>query len=122
VNREEEIALIIEHKVQGSVSLQCTFTIAVEGMNVILSQGKYVLKDEILISSAEEVKIPITSEKVPLNYELWLVQDGVFLRCAGPSEFAPKVENPIDKLAWFTVPPGTTNLTSVDINLLRVVN
>lgn len=113
--------MIIENVVQGSLETNLhSFTFASEGMNLIMSAGSYVQMLAIKATEDESTTIPLDTPEEDTHYEVWLSGSELCILTRTDSTAFGEVVNPIDKLAWFTIPSGATSLDDVEINTIRM--
>jgi hypothetical protein len=115
--------MINEITVLGSRSTTLhDFTLEQVGMDLVFSNGSYVQNNTQRFTTDLGAKVTIPSPTSDTHYEVWLNDVGlVILSRSGADEFG-EVVNPIDRLAWFTVPANATSLDGVEINFVRVVS
>jgi hypothetical protein len=98
------------------------FTLVQVGMDLLFSNGSYVQNNAQRFTTDLGAKVTIPSPTSDTHYEVWLNDVGlVILSRSGSDEFG-EVINPIDRLAWFTVPANATTLDNVEINFVKVVS
>lgn len=114
--------MIIEHIVKGSKETSShSFSVSVNGMNLIVTKGSYFLNNTEKIKSDNDVSITIDSPTEDTHYELWLSETGLQVLSRTDSENFDTVENSIDRLAWFTISANETDLNNTEINFVKVV-
>jgi hypothetical protein len=114
--------LIQEIIVKGSKSTTFhDFTITTNGLNLILSKGHYVLNNVERIKSDIDVTITLDSPTEDTHYEVWLSETGLQVLSRTDSENFDVVNNPIDRLLWFTISANETDLNNTEINFVKVV-
>jgi hypothetical protein len=115
--------VITEHFVRGS-SDTCihNFSLHVEGMRITFSNGKYIANNSVLFESESGATIEIPSRENEAKYEIWLASEGLALLSKTESEEFGYVEDPIDRLVWFTVPANVQTLDHVEIHFVKVVD
>lgn len=111
--------MISIHTVKGSVKTSLhDFTVEQVDMKLII-YGTYYTQSEI-IKFIDELhagtEIVIDTPLVDTHYEIWLNSDGIVVLNRNDSQEFGKVINPIDRLAWFTVPANTTSLNEITIH------
>jgi hypothetical protein len=98
------------------------FTLEHVGMDLTFSSGSYVQGNTEKFTTDLGATVNIPSPTSDTHYEVWLNDVGlVILSRSGADEFGVVV-NPIDKLAWFTVPANTTTLDDVEITFRKLVS
>lgn len=113
--------MIVEHICKGNKSTTLhNFVWSQTGMTVGITSGTYTQQNVVLYSSTTGANVTIPTPTVQTYYEIWLSNSGlaVLSRTDG-QQFGP-VTNPIDRLAWFTVPANTTTLDNVNIDVVRM--
>ena len=113
--------MIVENVVKGSLETTLhNFTFASEGMNLILSAGSCVQKMAIKLTEHETTIIPLEVPDEDTHYEVWLTDSGLCILNWTDSTLFGEVVEPIDKIAWFTLPAGALSLDNVEINVRRM--
>lgn len=113
--------MIIENIVKGSKNTSFhDFEIGVSGMDLTVSKGSYFQAEQEKIKSDNDVVIPISSPTETTHFEMWITETGIQILTRTDSENFAIVDNPIDRLAWFTVPTNTVDLNGVDIHIIKV--
>lgn len=109
--------MIVERIVHGSIETSLhDFEFKTENMNLIISTGSYYQAGIKRYSKDDETVITIPQKNEPSYYEVWLTESGLLL-----IEGFSVVENPIDRLGWFSVEAETINLNEVEIYFVKVV-
>lgn len=116
--------MIIERNVNGNKKTSYhNFILSQIGMTISISKGEYYRGDQTLLSSdmGTSFDVPVPTEDA--DYQVWLTTEGVHVYVS-PANQPVNTDDPtklIDKIAWFTVPSGTTSLDNVQVNALRMV-
>ncbi|WP_368657623.1 hypothetical protein AB3Z07_21150 [Metabacillus halosaccharovorans] len=108
--------MIIIHAVQGSpyTSLH-DFEISTEDNNLIVSGGTYTRNmSEVYTNEGNTFTIPSLGETV--NYEIWVTKNEIILITD-----SSQLSDPVDRLAWFQVPPNTQTLDEVNIQFMKTI-
>jgi hypothetical protein len=116
--------MIIEHTIIGSKETSFhTFQINVSKMNLLLSNGSYFQDGKEIFTTMINSTILIPSVTELTYYEVWLTMDGIsILTRKLNEEFGfDQLVNPIDRLCWFAVPVNCTDLSTIDIDFIKVV-
>jgi hypothetical protein len=115
--------LIIDHIVKGSKNTSFhDFKINLDDMNLSISAGSYFRDNTELIKSENGTLINIPVPNVDTYYEVWLTDNGVQVIYRTDNEDFDVIDNPIDRLVWFTLPSEETDLNNLDIHFLKVVD
>nr|WP_309101691.1 hypothetical protein [Fredinandcohnia onubensis] len=114
--------MITEHIVEGSKATSFhDFRITTNGMNLIVTNGSYFRGGNEIFSGTNDAIIQIPSPSQLTHYEIWLTETGLVALERTDTQVFNVVENPIDRLAWFSVPENCTNLEKGEIYLVKVV-
>jgi hypothetical protein len=98
------------------------FTLVQVGMDLLFSNGSYVQNNAQRFTTDIGAKVTIPSPTSDTHYEIWLNDVGLVVLSRLDADEFGEVVNPIDKLAWFTVPANATSLDGVAINYVKVVS
>ncbi len=117
--------MINEVTVQGSKDTTFhDFTISQEGMDISFSVGSYYRGGRELAKEFDITTITIDTPAEDVQLEIWLGADSAgvaeFMLCEAGSDLSALTYPTIDRLAWFTLPAGTTSLDVVEINVLKI--
>lgn len=92
-----------------------TYQMRVEGNEIVVMPGEYIVNEKTLHQTTEERRFPIPLQKG--HYEIWLYPNNVM-----------KVEkdwhtddNFIDCLLWIEMPEGAKSLDEAELNFKRFV-
>lgn len=96
------------------------FTLEQIGMDLVFSGGSYIQDNTKRFTTETGATVTIPSPASDTHYEIWLSEAGLAILNRLDSEEFGEVTNPIDRLAWFTVPANATTLTNVEINFVKV--
>jgi hypothetical protein len=96
-----------------------TFEITQNGMDIVFTSGKYEVDGNDFFTTETGVTLSFNTPLEDTHYELWLNDTGLVVLTRTDGEFA-EVTNPIDRLAWFTIPAGAISLDDVEINVIRM--
>ncbi|WP_209121501.1 hypothetical protein [Alkalihalobacillus sp. BA299] len=114
--------MIIEHIVEGSQNTSLhDFQISINGLDLMISGGSYYQAGQEKFVSSEEATIQIPSPTELTHYTLWLTESGINVLARTDKEEYTEVLNPVDRLAWFSIPANETDLNNVDIHFVKVV-
>lgn len=117
--------MIIEHEIKGNESTVFhTFTFRTEGMTLVMSDGYFIRTGETLVSSDKETIIEIPVSDVTKHYDVLLVDDidtPLHIGVTKEGEFLGDVDGFVELLAWFTVPPNTSSLDEINVEVKRMV-
>jgi hypothetical protein len=116
--------MVIEHIVKGSKNTSLhNFILNINGMNINISNGSYFRAGKELFKSNNGATVTIPSLNELNHYEIWLTKDGISILTRTENEdFAfEQLVNQIDRISWFSVPPNCTNLNTIDIHFVKVV-
>nr|WP_309099059.1 hypothetical protein [Fredinandcohnia onubensis] len=114
--------MIKEHIVEGSKDTSFhDFVITTNGMNLIVTNGSYFRRGNKIFSGINDALIQIPSPSQLTHYELWVTETGLVLKERTDTQVFDEVENPIDRLAWFSVPENCTSLEDVEVIFVKVV-
>jgi hypothetical protein len=106
--------------VQGNESTTFhDFIFTQSGMNIEVSSGSYIQANAERFSTEGGATLSFDTPLEDTHYELWLNDTGLVVLSRTNGEFA-EVANPIDRLAWFTIPAGAISLDDVEINVIRM--
>jgi hypothetical protein len=116
--------MIIENIVKGSKDTTFhTFKFYLNGLDLIITKGSYFQEgiEKVISYNATNISYPITNELT--HCEIWLTTSGIsaLMRRDNENFLFDQLINPIDRLAWFTVPKNCTSLNEIDVNVLKVV-
>jgi hypothetical protein len=115
--------MINEITVLGSRSTTLhDFTLVQVGMDLLFSNGSYVQNNAERFTTDLGATVTIPSPASDTHYEVWLNDVGLVILPRSDGEEFGEVVNPIDRLAWFTVPANATSLDSVEISFIKVVS
>jgi hypothetical protein len=115
--------MINEITVLGSRSTTLhDFTLVQVGMDLLFSNGSYVQNNAQRFTTDIGATVTIPSPASDTHYEIWLNDVGLAILSRLDADEFGVVVNPIDRLAWFTVPANATSLDSVEINYVRLVS
>jgi hypothetical protein len=113
--------MIKEHSVIGSKDTTLhDFTITTSGMDVTISSGNYTQANVERFTSDVGATVSITVPLADTYYELWLNDVGLVVLSRTDGQEFGDVANPIDRLAWFTVPANALSLDDVEINVVVI--
>lgn len=105
--------MIIYHDVIGSKETSLhTFDIAASGNELLITDGEYLLAGQVAYSGPSQIILVESSG----DYEVWLTKTGFQLIHQGDL-----IEQPIDRLAWFSQPEGLLPLEETQIHFMRIV-
>lgn len=114
--------MINEIIVQGSSDTSFhNFSITQSVMDISISQGSYHQNGVEQVSNTDDISITFDTPTQDTDYEIWLCTDKIAILHKVVGDEFGELTNQIDKLAWFTIPSGTTDLDSVEINVIRMV-
>jgi hypothetical protein len=113
--------MIKTHNVIGSKETTFhDFTIESSGMDITISKGNYTQANVDRFKTDAGATVALPTPLADTHYELWLNDAGLnVLNRTDGQEFGA-VSNPIDRLAWFTVPANVISLDDVEINVMVV--
>jgi hypothetical protein len=112
--------MLNEITVQGNKSTTLhDFLFLQSGMNIEVSNGSYIQANAERFSTEGGVTLSFNTPLEDTHHELWLSDTGLVVLSRTNGEFA-EVVNPIDRLAWFTIPANATTLDNVEINVIRM--
>jgi hypothetical protein len=97
------------------------FTLEQNGMELVFSNGSYVQDNTERFTTDLGAKVTIPSPASDTHYEVWLSEDGLVILSRSDADEFGEVVNPIDRLAWFTVPANVTSLDGVEINYVKFI-
>lgn len=115
--------MIVEHILRGSIYTSFhDFVMSVNGMNLIFSGGSYYQAGEQLYSSDQETILPLSSPAKDTYYHVWLTKTG--FEVIDPEQNWDLMERNdlIDRLSWFTLPAGCTNLDDIQIDFVKIIS
>jgi hypothetical protein len=95
------------------------FLFTQSGMDITISEGSYIQANEERFNTEGGATLSFDTPLEDTHYELWLNDTGLVVLSRTNGEFA-EVVNPIDRLAWFTIPAGAISLDDVEINVIRM--
>lgn len=116
--------MIKEQIIKGSKNTSFhDFQLSITGLNLILTNGSYFRGGQELFKDIESTVVTIPSSVDSIYYELWITDNGLsVLSRKENEEFSyNQLTNQIDRLCWFNVPANCTDLNTVDINFVKVV-
>jgi hypothetical protein len=116
--------LIIEHTIKGSKDTSFhDFQISVLGMVLTLSNGSYFRGGQEVFKDIENTTVTIPSSTDLIYYEFWITTDGLCILTRKENEDFPyeQLTNQIDRICWFSVPANCTDLSTIDFNIIKVV-
>lgn len=114
--------MIKEHNVIGSKDTSLhDFIFTQSDMDINLSAGTYTRAHLELFNSNTGALINIPTPLIETHYEIWLNDVGIVVLSRENGQEFGEIISPIDRLAWFSVPANATNLDTVEINTIRVV-
>lgn len=114
--------MIIEKTILGDGSTsKHNFTFETVGMQFMISPGVYEQCNQIKFISEGDTFIDVPQAVDDTQYQIWATNQG-FMLISKPtgSDFDSSIE-PIDCIAWFTIPGNCTSLTDVEINVLKII-
>lgn len=113
--------MIIEHDIEGSKDTSFhDFQLTLQqGMNLTISSGSYYLANTEVYKNDSDYIETITSPSVSTDIEIWVTKSG-FALITGDST-SQTLTDPIDKLIWFTVPAGCTDISGLSINFIKII-
>lgn len=116
--------MINEAIVKGSKETTLhTFSVSQKGMDIIITPGAYYRGGKKFFESREGgvISIPLTDE--PLEYEIWLGKEGIYVysHIVGESYEPKNLDDLYDRLCWFNLSESDTSLDDVEITVLKVV-
>jgi hypothetical protein len=98
------------------------FTLEQTDMDLTFSSGAYIQDNTERFTTETGAVVSIPSPASDTHYEIWLSNAGLTILSRLDSEEFGEVTNPIDRLAWFTVPANTISLDNIEINYVKVVS
>jgi hypothetical protein len=96
------------------------FTLEQTNMDLLFSNGSYVQDNAQRFTTDLGATVTIPSPASDTHYEIWLSNAGLTILSRLDSEEFGEVTNPIDRLAWFTVPALALSLDNIEINFVKV--
>jgi hypothetical protein len=96
------------------------FTLEQTNMDLVFSAGSYTQNNTERFTTDVGATVSIPSPASDTHYEIWLSNAGLAILSRLDSEEFGEVTNPIDRLAWFTVPALAVSLDNVEINFVKV--
>lgn len=115
--------MLIEHLVNGSEETSVhTFSVNLNGLDINISKGKYIQNKIEKFTLNEILTVTIPLPEVHTHYELWLAEDGIEILTRTDEEEFDLVANPVDRLLWFSISTGETDLNNVDVHFIKVVD
>jgi hypothetical protein len=90
------------------------------GMDLVFSNGSYIQDNTERFATETGATVTIPSPASDTHYEIWLSEAGLAILSRLDSEEFGEVTNPIDRLAWFTVPALALSLDDVEISFVKV--
>lgn len=113
--------MIIEHTCKGSKATTFhNLVITQSVMTLTVSPGTYTQQGTEKYTSTTGATVTIPAPTVQTYYELWLSNAGLVVLSRTDGQQFGTVTNPIDRLAWFTVPANTITLDSINIDTVRM--
>lgn len=110
--------MIVEHIVQGSKNTSVhDFEISINAMKITASPGSYFQNGELKFTVPSESVFTVDSLVSDATYDLWVTSSG--LKLLQDSSNLP--DGAIDRLAWFTVPANTTDLSNIEVNIVKTI-
>jgi hypothetical protein len=97
-----------------------TFTLEQASMDLVFSNGSYIQGNTERFTTDVGATVSIPSSASDTHYEIWISNAGLAILSRLDSEEFGEVTNPIDRLAWFTVPASTVSLDNIEINFVKV--
>jgi hypothetical protein len=114
--------MIVYHDVIGSKETSFhTFEIETSSLDIVISAGEYNQAGSQRFLSETGAAVSIPSPSAQTYYEVWLADSGLVVIYEDDVTEYAEVPNPIDRLAWFTVPANATSLDKVEIHVMRTV-
>lgn len=116
--------MIVNHSIEGSKDTSFhDFKLSVNGLVLSISDGSYYQADEILYHSDLSFfqNIPMPTQLT--EYEIWLTKIGfVILSNSDNGNISTdNLSSIIDKLVWFSVPANCTDLSTIDVHFIDIV-
>lgn len=113
--------MVVEHICKGSNGTTFhTFVITQTGMTLNVTAGKYTQQNVDKYKSDTGATVTVPTPMVQTYYEIWLNNAGLVALSHTDGQQFGTVTNPIDCLAWFTIPANTTTLDAVTIDVVRM--
>jgi hypothetical protein len=96
------------------------FTLEQTNMDLVFSNGSYIQDNTERFTTETGATVSIPSPASDTHYEIWLTDAGLAVLSRLDGEEFGEVTNPIDRLAWFTVPALALSLDDVEVNFVKV--
>jgi hypothetical protein len=116
--------MIIEHQIKGSKETSFhDLQIQVSILDITLLSGSYFQKNVRVFTLSSNTTISIPQSNTLTYYEIWITKNGISVLVRGENEDFPygQLVDQIDRICWFSVPANCTDLSNVDIHLMKVV-
>lgn len=99
------------------------FEITQEGMDITLLPGSYWRGGTELAIIEAPTSITIDTPTEEAQLEIWLNGSGetvAFEILLSGDPLSELAQQPIDRIAWLTVPAGVTTLDDVEVNIIKI--
>jgi hypothetical protein len=116
--------MIIEHVVNGSKETSYhNIQITAANLDFTLKSGSYFQNGQEIFNMINDTVVSIPLANQLTHYEIWITKNGFsILTRTDTEDFAySHLINQIDRLCWFSVPASCTDLSTLDIHLVKVV-